>query len=330
MTNRGPVFLILAMAVLIGCSTATVAQTIYDIEGAVYGPDSNAIPNVLVTLETQARAQIDQNMTNSDGRYRFGGVAAGIYYISAKANETEFQPSVLKIELINTAVNITNYATERVDFSLKYAPRRSDLEPAGTVFAQAIPPEAEKAYLAAINSLAKSDKAQAAAQLKKALEIFPTYFLALQRLGSLLVESERYEDAVVSLRKAIEVNAKGTQSHLELGVAYVNLDQLKEGIAELNVALRFDPKLVRAHLYLGMALIAVGDLDSAEKALKQAYALGGPTQGRAAHLYLASIYSMRKQYQKAINEMEAYLRENPKAPNAAKIQEAIQKLKAKL
>jgi len=71
-------------------------------------------------------------------------------------------------------------------------------------------------------------------------------------------------------------------------------------------------------------------LDAAERSLKQAYVIGGPTQARAAHLYLASIYNTRKQYQRAINELETYLRDNPKATNASRIQEAIQKLKAKL
>ena len=71
-------------------------------------------------------------------------------------------------------------------------------------------------------------------------------------------------------------------------------------------------------------------LDAAERSLKQAYVIGGPTQARAAHLYLASIYDTRKQYRKAIDELETYLRDNPKASNASKIQEAVQKLKAKL
>jgi len=79
-----------------------------------------------------------------------------------------------------------------------------------------------------------------------------------------------------------------------------------------------------------MALINTGKLDEAEKSLKEAYSIGGPIQARTAHLYLASIYSTRKEYQKAIAELETYLRENPKAPNASKIQEAITKMKAKL
>ena len=105
---------------------------------------------------------------------------------------------------------------------------------------------------------------------------------------------------------------------------------LHESISELRVALGLDGRLFRAHLYLGMALITDGHLNEAEKSLKQAYSIGGPVQASAAHLYLASIYSTRKEYQKAITELETYLREKPKAANAAKIQEAIAKLKAKV
>jgi cytochrome c-type biogenesis protein CcmH/NrfG len=73
-----------------------------------------------------------------------------------------------------------------------------------------------------------------------------------------------------------------------------------------------------------------GKLDDAEKSLQEAYSIGGPKQARTAHLYLASIYSTRKEYQKAIAELETYLRENPKAANASQMQEAITNMKAKL
>ena len=311
-------------------SETIVAQTVYEIEGAVYGPDSKALANVVMTLENHARAQIDQDITKSDGRYRFSGVVAGVYYISVKPDETRYQQLLQRVELINSAVGVTNFSTERVDFSLKPATRLDNSTVVGTIFAQTIPPDAEKEYLSAIKSLSKGDKDEAIIRLRKATEVFPTYFLALQQLGLLYVDKERDQEAIEPLRKAIQVNSKGALSHLGLGMAYVNLDRLKEAIEELKIALTFDPRLFRAHLYLGMAQIGTGNLDEAEKSLKQAYTIGGPTQARTTHLYLASIYSTRKQYQKAINELETYLRENPKAANASRIQEAIAKLKAKL
>src|SRR5258705_11835800 len=82
-----------------------VAQTVYEIEGVVYGPDSNALPNVGMTLENHARAQIDQDITKSDGRYRFSGIIAGVYYISIKRRETKFQHLLQRGELRNTAAD---------------------------------------------------------------------------------------------------------------------------------------------------------------------------------------------------------------------------------
>ena len=329
MGSKHLIFLVPAV-LFAGALEGTFAQTVYQIEGAVYGPNSQPIANVVMTLLNHAQAQIDQDMTNGDGRYRFSGIAAGVYFISVKPDVTEYQQIFQKVELINTAVGVTNFSTERVDFSLRPAARRRDSLAVGTLFAQTIPPEAEKEYLIAIKSLAKGDKGEATIRLNKAIKAFPAYFLALQQLGLLHLERERYLEAIKPLRMAIEINSKGAQSHLGLGMAYVNLDYLKEAMEELNIALTLDPKLFRAHLYLGMALIGKGDLEAAETSLKQAYVVGGPTQARAVHLYLASIYDTRKQYQKAIDELETYLRDNPKASNAPRIQEAIQKLRAKL
>jgi tetratricopeptide (TPR) repeat protein len=166
-------------------------------------------------------------------------------------------------------------------------------------------------------------------QFKKAVQIFPDYFLAQQQLGLIYIDRAKFKESIEPLLKAVQINPKAADAHLGLGMAYVNLDQLELAVDELKRALSLDGKLFRAHLYLGMALLGLNDLDGAEQSLKEAYKLGGAAQARMAHLYLASIYDKRKQYAKAINELETYVRENPKAANTPKIQEAIQKLKSK-
>jgi tetratricopeptide (TPR) repeat protein len=309
---------------------AIEAQTVYELEGTVYGPESKPIPNVTVTLQNHAGAQIDQDITKSDGRYRFAGVLAGIYYISVKPPEAGLQQLLQKIELINTGVSVTNYSKERFDFSLNRTAASEKSAVVGTVFAQAVPPDAEKEYLSAVASISKGEREAAILKLNRALQLFPSYFLALQQLGFLYVDTEQDRLAIEPLKKSLEVNSRSASSHLGLGIAYVNLDQPQEAIKELNEALTLDRRDFRSHLYLGMALINTGKLDAAEKSLKEAYSIGGPAQARMAHLYLASIYSTRKEYQKAIASLETYLRENPKASNAAKIREAIAKMKAKL
>jgi tetratricopeptide (TPR) repeat protein len=303
-------------------------QTIYEVEGTVYGPDGKPMANVAMSLQNHAGVQIDQDITKSDGRYRFAGVLAGTYYLSVKPPDKAIQSVVQKIELINSGVNISNSSRERFDFTLKSA--ATPLIAPGTVFAQVVPQDAERFYRTAVESIGKGEKESAIKDLKRALEIFPTYFLALQQLGLLYVDLEKDEQAIEPLTKAIQVNTKAASAHLGLGMAYVNLDRLDKAVAELRTTIELDPRLFRAHLFLGMALITMGKLDDAEKLLKQAYSIGGPKQASAAHLYLTSIYNTRKEYQRAIDELEAYLKENPKASNAPNIQQAIAKLKAKL
>jgi tetratricopeptide (TPR) repeat protein len=305
------------------------AQTLYEVEGTVYGPDSKGMANVTVTLQNHAGAQVDQDITKTDGRYRFAGVSAGTYYISVKPTEPGLQQLVQKIELINTGVNVTNYSKERFDFSLNRTAAAERPSVAGTVFAQAVPPDAEKEYLSAVTSISKGERDAAILKLNNAIKIFPTYFLALQQLGLVYIDVEKDRLAIEPLKKSLQINARSALSHLGLGMGYVNLDQPKEAIKELNEALALDRRDFRVHLYLGMALMNTGKLEEAVKSLQEAYSIGGPKQARTAHLYLASIYSTRKEYQKAIAELETYLRENPKAPNASQIQEAITKMKAK-
>jgi tetratricopeptide (TPR) repeat protein len=317
----------ITMVFLLMAAPACLAQTIYEVEGTVYGPDGKVVANVTVSLQNHSGVQIDQDITKVDGRYRFGSVFAGTYYLALKPPDRSIQAVVQKIELIDSGVRMSNSSKERFDFALKSA--ALPLAIPGTVFAQAVPPQAEKFYQTAMGSVGKNDKESAIKDLKKAIDIFPTYFLALQQIGLLYIEVKKDQEALEPLTKALQVNTKASNAHLGLGMAYVNLGRLEQAVVELNAAIAMDSRLFRAHLFLGMAFITMGQLDEAEKSLKQAYSIGG-AKASAAHLYLTSIYNTRKEYQKAIEELEAYLKENPKAPNSPNIQEAISKLKAKL
>src|SRR4029078_5088838 len=103
--------LIIAAALILSAGASKVCgQTVYEVEGTVYGPDSKAIPNVVMTLQNHAGAQVDQDITKSDGRYRFSGVLAGTYFILVKPADTKIQQQVLKIELINSGVGVSNFS----------------------------------------------------------------------------------------------------------------------------------------------------------------------------------------------------------------------------
>jgi tetratricopeptide (TPR) repeat protein len=329
MTLGRRILLLFTTALALGVAQTSAAQTIYELKGKVYGPDGKPLANVLVALENNARAMIAEDITNSDGRYQFNGIIAGTYYISVKPDEKLFRPVFQMVDLINTTIGGRGTSVETVDFSLRPAAVQVS-HTSGVAFAQTIPAGAEKEYEDGMKSLMKGDKEQATNQLHKAIDLFPNYFLALQQLGLLQLEQGKYEEAIKSLSKAVAINSKAARAYLGLGIAYVNLDRSKEAVSALTIARQLDSRGFTVHLYLGMALISTGELDQAETSLKQALIIGGSAQARAAHLYLASIYDNRKQYKMAIDQLEIYLRENPKAANAANIKQAIAKLRARL
>jgi tetratricopeptide (TPR) repeat protein len=310
-------------------AASTQAQTFYDIEGVIDGPNSTPLGGVAVFLEDLTRARIGQTISSTDGRYRFSRIIAGTYYIVARPNISEFRGAVQRIELIDTSRSGAAASTERVDFNLEAIPRRPE-SVIGTLFAQDIPVAASAKFDHALDSLSKKDTAQAIKDLNDALAIFPNYFLASQQLGLIYVEAEEYQKAIPLLVKAIEVNAKAGSSYLALGIASLKLGRPDLALDALKRARSFDEKSFRVHFYLGLTLIELNRLDEAEAALKTSYQVGGAAKASSARLYLASIYSKRGQHQRAIEELETYLHESPKATNTASVKDAIAKLKAKL
>lgn len=329
-TARLFLFISCIVLILTWNGAAARAQSFYEVEGVVYGPGNTTLSGVALFLEDQTRARVGQSITDHDGRYRFSRVGAGVYYIVAKPNDRQLQSAVHRIELINTARLGSNSSVERVDINLVALPRRTASAPGATVFAQDVPPAAETEYERAMESLAKKNNEQAVKHLNRALQISPDYFLASQQLGLLHVEVEQYRQAIAPLVKAIEINPKAAPSYLALGIASVKLGRPDLALDALQRARRLDEKSFRVHYFLGLALLDLDRLDEAEVSLKESYRLGGASKAASARLYLASIYSKRERHREAVAELEGYLRDNPKAGNAASVREAINKLKPKL
>lgn len=315
--------------VLAWSGTGVQAQSFYDVEGVISGPSAVPLIGIAVYLEDQTRSRVAQAITDGDGRYRFSRIGAGLYFIAVKPNDRRFQATEVRVELINTARVGSTSSIERVDIALSELPRPREAMP-GSVFIQDVPKAAESEYLRAMESLAKKNQELAFRQLNHAVEIFPNYFQASEQLGLLHVEGERYREAIPPLIKSIEINPEAFASYLALGIASVRLGRPDLAFDALERARRLDAKSFRVHFFLGIALLELNRLDEAEGSLKESYRLGGASRAASAHLHLASLYSKRGQFREAINELEEYLRDNPKAGNKAEIQAAIVRMKSKL
>jgi regulator of sirC expression with transglutaminase-like and TPR domain len=77
-----------------------------------------------------------------------------------------------------------------------------------------------------------------------------------------------------------------------------------------------------------MTLVNLKSYQEAEAELLRAVALGGERAARA-HYFLGGIYWRARDYPRAVNELERYLRLEPKAANAEQIRATIKDLRNK-
>ena len=201
------------------------------------------------------------------------------------------------------------------------------------IFAQEVPRSAEKLYDEGVNHLTEKREKEGLASLKRSLEIFPTYYLALDRLGQEyafrgLTDRKYLEAGYVLLAKAAEVNPKSFNSNFALGLAQYHLGMTKEAVESFRKATNLYAKAPDAFLWLGKALRRASTLDQAEEALKRANEL---FKGKSAdvHWQSAGLYLEQKRYKEAADEFELFLKVQPKSTDAAKIRESIRQLREK-
>ncbi|MDQ3256549.1 MAG: tetratricopeptide repeat protein, partial [Acidobacteriota bacterium] len=297
----------------------------------VFGESRRPVSDVHVELLNDLYSMIGRAKTDGSGRYTFPGIPQGNYKVRVLPYGTDYAEQSQDVNITNVSL-LSGGGAESVqlDFYLRLRENANagPFAAPGTLFAQEVPAEAKKLYERAINDLREKREKEGFESLKRSLELFPTYYLALDRLGTEYVVRGYYEAAHILLTKAVEVNPRGFSSVLGLGLAQYQLKLTNEAIDNLKRATSLYAKSVNAHLWLGAALKRAGKLDQAEVSFKRAKEL---SKGKVAdvHWQLARLYSEQKRYKEAADELELFLKNQPDSRDAEKIKQMIAQLKEK-
>jgi Flp pilus assembly protein TadD len=142
-----------------------------------------------------------------------------------------------------------------------------------------------------------------------------------------LIEAHQWPQAEKELQRALTIKGSDTVDlKIKLGIVTLRQRKLPAAVAAFREATSAEPDNALAQFNLGVALLESGDLDGAETALRRAYQIEGAKMP-GAQLQLGQLYFRKKDYLKAIEAFEAYLRDLPNAPNAAQVKEAVDKLR---
>ena len=302
------------------------AQSIgpHTIKGTVYVKGERP-PHIEVVLENSTRMPLSRTVADQDGRYAFSGLGFGTYRVVVQPLGA-YRGAAQEVEIFGSPDSVI---IKTADLSLE--PKGGGAAAAGTAsaFTQAVPKPAEDEYKLGVKAFESGSAEAGVTHLRRAVELFPDYYLALSRLGTEHARAGQYEKAVPLLRRACKVNPTSAGAQVMLGISLVELGQYKEALPALTQGKSLAPKSVNAHLYLGIAQFESGDLTSAEASLRRAYDLGGPARAAVANLHLASVLDRQGKPALAADALEAYLRDVPNAKNAATIRQVIERLRRK-
>ena len=185
------------------------------------------------------------------------------------------------------------------------------------------PVEAVEEHEKSLRDSAKGDTKRAIERLEKALRIAPDFYEARNNLGVQYQKSGRFEDAEAEFRRAHELNRNAAQPLINIGSLWLEQSDFEPALVVLREAARLEPRSPAALYYLGYALYKLARLDEAESALIRAL-----ERDRAAttRLMLANVYVQQQKHDRALEQLEAYLEENPEGEDS----DAVRALRSRL
>ena len=333
----GQILIILFVIFVFGLS-ARGAFGQNSLNGLIFDKNRNPVADIEVELLDEYERLIRTVKTSSSGVYIFQSIRGGIYYVQVRVDGTNFKPSKERVQIGQT--NFTNSTTGgisgsetlQLNFTLEVDPRRAGNQTPLTnevIFAQEIPEDARKAYEKALKSLDDKKPSEAVSLLQNAVGLFPEYFLALDTLGYEYINQNKFAEAEIAFEKAVRVNPKSFSSRYGLAVSQYKLDKKREAVKTLEEAVSLNPASINSYFLLGRIFRDTKQFDKAETNLKKAKELS-KNKLPDIHWELALLYYHDlKKFDKAADELELYLKANPKAENKEQVNKLIKTFRDK-
>jgi tetratricopeptide (TPR) repeat protein len=301
------------------------------IQGRVYFPagDPNTAKAVKLRLESTSVVGGQSTVTDQDGVFRFNGLPAGDFTVVVDGGKD--------YENTREPVSITLGSSGRIlQVAIQLKPKVDASNPA---FA-GVPKSALDLYQKGTTAAQKGDAKAAVGFLTQAVSTYPSFALALNDLGSQYLKLFEWDKAAETFDALVKLRPTDAGAHLDLGIALYNIGSVlltdkkvdeanqKLGLAEVQFreAIKLNSPGPSAHYYLGMTLVKTRKYPEAQSELELAIKNGGENIA-LAHRYLGGLYQAAHKNKEAADELEKYLKLDPKAKDAERIKQSIADLR---
>jgi tetratricopeptide (TPR) repeat protein len=277
---------------------------------------------VSVRLRTMTRGD-RISTTDEYGNFVFRGVPPNDYLVVID-KEQDFEPFSQNVSVIQPRgmPPQTYYLSIRLELK-----GRAEAKP-GVLKAEFanVPKRALVHYDNAIEQAKKNDHQGAIEQLKLAIKEYPSFMLAFNELGVQYLKLNQLENADEAFQRALKITPDAFAALINRGIANFMMKRYGEAVPILRKALKKNDQSAVGHYFLGQALANLGLFEQAEKELLASLELG-KEEMKEAHRILAIIYASRGAKKQAADQLEAYLKLAPNAPDAEKLKDVIRQLK---
>jgi len=228
-----------------------------------------------------------------------------------------------EFERAQEPVGIYAGTSKVVQVTVQLKPKISSSNP---LFA-GVPSNALKLYEKGMEAVKKNDSKAAVESLSAAVAAHPTFALALSDLATQYMHLKQWDKAGETYDALIKLKPSDPVAHLNFGIVAFNQKKMEDAESHLRKAIELKSAGPSAHYYLGLIMISTKRYADAVPLFEAAIANGGENLA-LAHKYLGGLW-MNAKPKEAADELEKYLKLDPKAPDADKIKGTIKDLRSK-
>ena len=302
------------------------------IRGQIIVPLAHASDRILVVLQKSDGPLIGRNFSDPQGHYEFPALVPGNYILIVNVEgfedvrqEVSVGGGVYAIQTVNIPLR-EKIALITVNRGGHPDDEIVDLNELGRKY----PRKAIQDYEKSLDEIRKGNTAKAVELLAGVLKLAPDLYNAHNTLGTLYQKTGRLQEAEDEYRRARELNPKSTTPLVNLGSLLIDEAVTRAGDREAAGKILDDAldileeslKMKRsapAYFFLGTAYYRSSFYEEAELNLKHALELDA--RMGASRLMLANVYIKQQKWQSALEHLDAYLVENPKASDHSQIEE---------
>jgi Tfp pilus assembly protein PilF len=276
-----------------------------------------------VQLISGMGSAISETFTHADGRVEFNDVAPGLYRLRVSGTDIE----------TTTSDSFDIGDNDRTHSEIVYVnpTRVGSAVAAGTPTISSqqlnIPEKARIEMEKGMDAFSKGDSKKAAANMEKAIAMFPKYARAYNNLGVIRVNQGDKTAAKAAFEKSVQLDDHFAPGFVNLARLIVSNNE-SEATTMLQKALAIDPSNLEGLALQARMQFTRGEFQEALATINKVHAM--PHENFAdVHLIAAEIYQKENRNAEALAESESYLKEYPDSPRALQVREAMAQIKSR-